>query len=169
MNTLIYLLKDLKELTRSSSYYEQINACAQRRNKPTEEIINQIDLFEFNLGLLVKRLFEHVEAIQVSDVIIFMEHIYLTLRSIIDSRYNPDHIELRQEGLVFSYIYGLYHFIEQLNEAQLVQLARQYRLPELLVEIFVDKSSMFTSGCKQKILEALGAIADCVCFYIGKS
>jgi hypothetical protein len=31
-----------------------------------------------------------------------------------------------------------------------------------MIEIFVEKSSLFTSSCKQKMLEALGAMADCV-------
>jgi hypothetical protein len=162
LNVLLHLVKDIKELMRSSNYFEQINLQAHRLEKPPQEISNRIDHLEFDIGLVLKRLFEHVEAIQTCDLGILMEHISATLRAIIESRFNPDNIELRQESLVFNYIYGLFHFIEQLNEAQIIQWAKQYQLPNLLIEIFVEKSILFTPGCKQKMLEALGALADCV-------
>lgn len=169
VNTLIQLVKELKDLTRSSSYFEQVNACSQRINKRPEELITTIDHFEFHLGILLKRLFEYVEAIQVSDISAFLEYIHSTLRAIIDCHFNPENIEVRQEGLVTGYLYGIFHFIDQLNETQLVQHAKNFNLPSTLVEVFIDKSSMFTNACKQKMLEALGAIADCVGIYLGKS
>ena len=164
VNTLIHLTKDLKDLTRSSSFFEQINGCSQRINRLPEEVINRVDHFEFDLGILLKRLFEYVEAIQVSDIGMFIDYIYSTLRAIIDSRFNPENIEVRQEGLVFSYLYGIFHFIEQLNEPQIVQQVRNLQLPALMVEVILEKSMLFTNACKQKMLEALGAIADCVGF-----
>ena len=162
VNILIRFVKDLKELTRSSSFFEQINSYSQSIQKDPEEILVFIDHFEFNLSLILKRLFEHVEAIQSCDLGLLMDHILTTLRAILDSRFNPDHIELRQEGQVFGYIYGIYRNIEHLNETLIVQWTKDYHLPGLLIEILVEKTALFTSPCKQKILEALGAIADCV-------
>jgi hypothetical protein len=162
VNTIICLLKDIKETARFVNFQDIINANAQRLHKSYEELIAKLDHFEFDLGLLLKRLFEHAEAIQTCDLGLVLEYIMLMLNSILENRGIPNHLELRQEGLIFNYIFGVFSFIEQLNEGQIVQWAKSSRLGLVLVDILVNNFSIFPSVVQQKILESLGAIADCV-------
>jgi hypothetical protein len=164
VNVLLRVLKDLKEFMRSPGYMDQVGACATKIGKGVDEVLAKIDHFEFDLGLLMKRLFEHVEAVQTAELGQLTEHITSTLTGILASHYNPDHIELRQEGLVFCYVYGLFRYIEQLNEGQIIQWAIGTSLHKVLVDILVGKSDLFANPVKQRLLEALGALADCVVF-----
>lgn len=162
INVLISLLKDLKSITRSADYLEYISSCGQRIGKPSEEVAEKIAHFEYDAGLLLKRLFEHLEAIQSCDLGLLTEHIQNTLHSLIERRFVPDNIELKQEGLIFNYLFGIFHFIESLNEGQIVTWCRSQRIAQNVLSVFISHLEVFPNCVRQKILETLGAIADCV-------
>lgn len=162
LNILLSLLKDLKAVTRSSDYLDHLSSCGQRIGKSSEEVAEKISHFEFDAGLLLKRLFEHAEAIQSCDLRLLTEHIQTTLRSTLEGRFIPENIELKQEGLIYNYLFGVLHHIESLDEGQIVTWCRSQRIPQSTLMVFITHLEVFPNSVKQKILETLGAIADCV-------
>ena len=160
VNTIISLVKDLKFLLRSSNYLDQLAVCASRTGKTVEDVAEKLAHFEFDAGLLLKRLFEHIEAIQTVDLGLISEHLTNTLTAIADGRMMPDHIELRQEGLIFNYLFGLFHFIDRLNEGQIISWCLSNSIPQVIIQIFISRLEVYPNQVRQKILETLGAIAD---------
>ncbi|CAG9333484.1 unnamed protein product [Blepharisma stoltei] len=164
-NVLIRLIKEYKEWTRLPSAPQEVQNCVARHHREYDEIISKLNQFEFDLGLLLKRLFEHAETLQISDIPLLLEHINFILRGIIDRAASLEHLDLRQESLVFFYLYSIFKAIEQLNEEQIVHWSKEHELPRLLVIILVDFHSIYSEGCKTKLLEALGAMSDVDSFF----
>mmetsp|Transcript_11562 Transcript_11562/g.11618 ORF Transcript_11562/g.11618 Transcript_11562/m.11618 type:complete len:152 (+) Transcript_11562:201-656(+) len=119
-NVLIRLIKEYKEWTRMPSAPQEVQNCVARHHREYDEIISKLNQFEFDLGLLLKRLFEHAETLQISDIPLLLEHINFILRGIIDRAASLEHLDLRQESLVFFYLYSIFKAIEHLNEEQIV-------------------------------------------------
>jgi hypothetical protein len=74
----------------------------------------------------------------------------------------PSYFELRQETLIFSYISIIFKSIEEINESQIVTLARDLRLPMLLMDVLLDHSTSLPAIVQMNILEALSAVSESV-------
>jgi hypothetical protein len=160
VNIIIALLKDLKVVARSPNYLDLIAGLGNRIGKSVEEVSEKTAHFEFDAGLILKRLFEHVEAVQTADLNLLLEHLLACINGVLESRVIPDHIELRQEGLVFHYLFSLFHFIEHLNQGQIVNWCISNNITQKLIEILLLRLELFPDQIRQKLLETLGSIAD---------
>ena len=85
---------------------------------------DQCDKFEKGLGSILRNAWQHVEAIQTTDLYALINYITDVLQFTID---NPTYIESllksddlnqRQEILVFYYLLGLFKNVEQIKESR---------------------------------------------------
>lgn len=97
-----------------------------------------------------------------ADLPQIMEHISFVLDCLRMGRELPSYLELRQETLIFSYISAIFKAIEDLNESQIVTLARDLRLPMLLMDVLLDHSHKLPIGVQMCILEALASVSESV-------
>ena len=105
-----------------------------------------------------------MEALQLADLPQIMEHISFVLDCLRMGRGLPSYFELRQETLIFSYVSAIFKAIEEINESQIVTLARDLRLPMLLMDVLLDHSASLPAIVQMSILEALSAVSDSVSF-----
>ena len=56
-------------------FNEHIQHCMTRHNRSRADITNKIDNFEFNAGILLKRILDHIEAMQLCDLPMLFEYV----------------------------------------------------------------------------------------------
>lgn len=166
VNICIRLLKEYRDWTSSDIREPSIEACAKRHTRSRQDIELKLDQFEFDLGLLLKRLFEYVEAIQLADMPLLLEYISRVLTSINNTA--GVYLELRQESMVFSYLKNVFQNLDQMNEGQVIHWLEEFHLVPILINVITDLHGCFTSAVRIEVLEAASALAESELFLARK-
>ena len=158
VNICIRLLKEFRDWSLSQRKNADIESCAVRHSRARQDIELKLDQFEFDLGLLLRRLFEYVEAIQLADMPLLLEYIARVLASIVPE--SGTQLELRQESQVFTYLKYIFRNLDQMNEQQVLHWLAEFTLTATLFRIVTDLHQCFTAAVRAEILEAVSALAE---------
>lgn len=164
-----YLLEDgkLNLCLRNLIEYKTFQRQSRSNNvELTSEKQEKCDKFEKGLGTVLKNAWNHVEAVQTTDIQALVNHI----ADVIDyatesSRYIEEcvvegDLHMRQEVMVFSYIVGIMRQLDYLHEDRVMPLLRERRVFIRGAQFLNNYHQHLQSSPKLKIIEALSLIAD---------
>mmetsp|Transcript_9327 Transcript_9327/g.13878 ORF Transcript_9327/g.13878 Transcript_9327/m.13878 type:complete len:314 (+) Transcript_9327:826-1767(+) len=160
VSVIVSLLSDYKDWLKSPTTQQEINDCANKHFRTFQEIISKINQFECDAGNLLKRLFEYPESFQLCNTDELLEHIAKVIRSVLDQTSSTDLIDIRQESLVFHYLYEIADKLSSLEKGSLVAKIKQMNIPKNACKVFLSHHEIYDSLNKLKILEFLGTVAD---------
>lgn len=137
-----------------------------RNSDITAEQIEKCDKFEKGLGVVLRNAWQHVEAVQTTDVQTLVHYIGDVLQhSAADPAFTIRCIEkgdvhLRQEVMVFHYIVALMRQLPHLQEDRVVPLLRDRNIFMLSAQFLDEHFESLSSATVSKVIEALSLMAD---------
>ena len=127
-----------------------------------------IDDFEKGMGSLLKNAWLHIEAIQITDMPAFLEHINNVLLHGLDDNgarfkeiIDRDKLEQVQEGFLYYYLHLFLKDVEVVGEGRIMPTIRSLGLYMNLVHSIVRFSKSFSEVMLGKALETLSFIVQC--------
>lgn len=135
LNLALRVLHKFKHKQRSSNFPQDLKATCSRFNSDMVTVTERCRVFEQSLGMLMKYALGHVEALQIMDVVEFVDHVKGVLLEAKDSdkkTLDPDQDKL-QGTLVVHYLASLGAGMEEMDEDRVMELLGKGRVIPLLV------------------------------------
>jgi len=133
---------------------------------PSADHAQKFDKFEKGMGVVLRNAWNHVEALQTTDLPALVNHIGDVLQTAVD---NGDYLEpliksddlaQRQEIFVFHYLATLMRYIDDIHEDRIMPIVRERNIFMNAVIILTTYHSSMSEVDSMKALEALSGLAS---------
>ncbi len=140
--------------------FERANSCIRK------ELVEKCDKFEMGLGLVLRNAWDHVEAIQTTDLPLLINYAVMVLQFALDHpeqitlRVNDGTLGRRQEVIVMHYIQGLMKQVELIGEDRLMPIIKEGRIYSLMLRFLHRWYKQLEDDDLARSAEALSRLID---------
>jgi len=163
VNLCLRMMNDYKKWHYNPSQRKaDLERVANSMNATEEQIEAKCKQFEESLGTLLWRAFVHVEALQLMDIPLLIEHVSMVLDHC--DRLKRDKLQCssnQQELLAAAYFAALMKHAEALNNSELLAKSREFRLLRLATaHIMNHAAEEYPTHISSEVAAGLAAMAD---------
>ena len=135
MNLVLRVLHRYKVATRQASWPATLQSTAQRFKSELSVVVERCRVFEQSVGVLLKYVMQHIEALQIIDQPEFIAHASEVIAEARSSEEKLDGADAdkMQQTLVIHYLSSLSGKLEELDEERLMDLIEENALLPLFV------------------------------------
>lgn len=171
-----YLMEDgkltvcLRNLVEFRVYIRERCLLLKSESKEGDEDSRMLDNFEKGMGVLLRNAWQHVEAVQTTDLPLLVEYCGTVLsEAVSDLAWGRPRVELafaasdlhqRQESLVVHYLNGVCTCIEDIQPLGFMNLVKNHNIVERLVDFLCVHASRLGNGDLLAAAQALSNIVD---------
>mmetsp|Transcript_29467 Transcript_29467/g.40491 ORF Transcript_29467/g.40491 Transcript_29467/m.40491 type:complete len:324 (+) Transcript_29467:23-994(+) len=122
-------------------FKQQQIASRKSLNGPMMEYTTECDKFEKSIGSIMRNAWQHVEALQTTDLPALLLHIHdvltatLEMPEYISSLIKKGDLYYRQEILIFYYLNGIFKHMEDVREHRVMPIVRERGIFMLLIRV----------------------------------
>ncbi|EKX39520.1 hypothetical protein GUITHDRAFT_154440 [Guillardia theta CCMP2712] len=170
LNLTLRLLVDFKDLQRQEQFANKLSAAKQAEPNASFDDLSTIKikaaLFEQTLGVLILCSITSIEALQVIDFPLFIEHIAKTLEFALmhpEMVRSPDSYR-RQEVLAVSYIFHILQAMDQLQEDRIMEVMQEKKVFPSLVRNIATYHTYYQTNVKKHSVMAVSSFVNTEAF-----
>eukprot|EP00744_Colponema_vietnamica_P004643 GILI01006898.1.p1 GENE.GILI01006898.1~~GILI01006898.1.p1 ORF type:complete len:324 (+),score=40.89 GILI01006898.1:51-1022(+) len=135
VNLCLRMLQEYKAVTRSSASYDKVLEKAVSDLHLDRSLLqSRMMIFEESIGVLLKRAFEHIETVQLSDIPLLLNYISQVLTACLEEGCSSrGDVSKLQDTQVIYYLLSVLKHLEDIGEDSVMHNMIDLKLPDLLV------------------------------------
>lgn len=155
------LLNDLKRWQYDPVRYKEGMEQAARilRTHKVEDITQKLVVFEESIGYIVQRAYNHVEAMQLSDMPLTIEHVSMCLRETKTKQLPTENHKLQETSAMFL-LFTLCKHIEHFNSTEILARMREEKVLPMIVQFLLLKLGTLGQDVTLRVVEGFAAVCE---------
>jgi hypothetical protein len=155
------LLNDLKKWQYDPIRYQEglQQAVKLMRCKTTEDIQQKLTVFEESLGYILQRAYNHVEAMQLSDMPLTIEHVGLCMREAKSKNLSTENTKLQETAAMFL-LFTVCKHIESFNANELLARVKEQAVLPLIISHVLARLPTLGTDIQQRVVEGLAGLCE---------
>jgi len=155
------LLNDLKkwqyDKQRSNEGLEA--AAKAMRVSKIEDLKQKLIVFEESIGYVLQRAYNHVEAMQLSDMPLTIEHVALCLRESRIQQLPYDNTKLQETSSIFL-LFTVCKHIESFNSGELLARMKEQEVLPMIVTTILSRLPSLGHDVQQRVVEGFAGLCE---------
>lgn len=134
-------------------------AAKMMRTQKIEDLQQKLTVFEESIGYILQRAYNHVEAMQLSDMPLTIEHVSMCLREAKSKNLPCENTKLQETSSMFL-LFTVCKHVDSFNSGELLARIRDEKVLPLIINLVLSRLPSLGSDVQLRVVEGMAGLCE---------